>query len=269
MPLSSRLSEGVRERLESARAGHFDTPEMMRLRRILEIQNSVSHIPAANELLIERLTSREGHHLFIYPFEGRLVHEGLATLCAYRLARLQPLTFSLSVNDYGFELLSPDPAPLESGIREGLFSGTRLIEDILASINAGELARRQFREISRIAGLTPEGAGRGRKSVRQLLVSSSLLYNVFERYEPSNCLLLQATREVLENQLEESRLRSTLLALQGKKLLIAEVPSPSPLAYPLFVERLRQQLSSEKLSDRIRHMEVVMEKTASSSLHRG
>ncbi len=262
MPLSSRLSEGVRERLEAARSGHLDTPEMNRLRGILEIQKSVSHIPAANELLIERLTSREGHHLFIYPFEGRLVHEGLATLCAYRLSRLQPISFSLSINDYGFELLSPDPAPLDIGLGEGLFSETRLVEDILASINAGELAKRQFREIARIAGLTPEGVGRGRKSARQLLVSSSLLYNVFERYEPSNRLLQQATREVLENQLEESRLRSTLAALQNKKLLIAVTPSPSPLAYPLFVERLRQQLSSEKLSDRIRRMEVVMEKIA-------
>lgn len=269
LPLSSRLSEGVRERLESARDGRLNTPEMKSLRGILEIQKTVSHIPAASELLIERLTSREGHHLFIYPFEGRLVHEGLATLCAYRLSRLQPLSFSLSVNDYGFELLSPDPAPLENALAEGLFSETRLVEDILASINAAELAKRQFREIARIAGLTPEGVGRGRKSARQLLVSSSLLYNVFERYEPSNRLFLQATREVLENQLEESRLRSTLSALRSKDLLFAELPSPSPLAYPLFVERLRQQLSSEKLSDRIRRMEVVMEKTTLPSLRRG
>ncbi len=268
LPLSSRLSEGVRERLESARAGLLDTPEMERLRGILDIQKALSHIPGSGDLLIERLTSREGHHLFIYPFEGRLVHEGLATLCAYRLAKLRPLSFSLSVNDYGFELLSPDEAPLEQAIADGLFSENQLVDDILASINAAELARRQFREIARIAGLTPEGVGRSRKSTRQLLVSSSLLYNVFERYEPSNRLLQQATREVLENQLEESRLRSTLSAMRTKNLLLAEIPSPSPLAYPLFVERLRQQLSSEKLSDRIRRMEVVMEKSASPSSRR-
>lgn len=269
LPLSSQLSEGVRERLQSAKTGEWKSPEMNRLRGIFEIQSSISHIPAANELLIERLVSREGHHLFIYPFEGRLVHEGLATLFAFRLAKLQPLTFSLSVNDYGFELLSSTAAPLEKCLTDGLFSESQLVEDILASMNAAELARRQFREIARIAGLTPEGVGRGKKSARQLQVSSSLLYQVFERYEPTNRLFLQATREVMENQFEETRLRATLTALQNKILRIAEIPSPSPLAYPLFVERLRQQLSSEKLSDRIRHLEVAMEKVNYPSPRRG
>lgn len=264
LPLSSRMSAGVRARLEAARGGRLDSPEMERLRGILDIQASLSRIPAADDLLVERLTSREGHHLFLYPFEGRLVHEGLAALFAYRLGRIEPLSFSLAFNDYGLEILSPRPAPWEKAIETGLFLETALLDDILGSINAGELARRQFREIARIAGLTPEGVGHARKSTRQLQVSSSLLYDVFHRYEPSNRLLHQATREVLENQLEESRLRSTLSALQKKSLHLIELKTPSPFSYPLFVERFRQQLSSEKLTDRIRRMEIVMEKSRPS-----
>jgi ATP-dependent Lhr-like helicase len=260
LPLSSRMSAGVRARLESARSGRFDAPEMERLRGILEIQAEVSRIPAANDFLVERLTSREGHHLFFYPFEGRLVHEGLAALFAFRLGRIRPMSFSLAANDYGLELLSPDPPPWEEALAAGLFQEAHLLDDILGSMNATELARRQFREIARIAGLTPEGVGHARKSARQLQVSSSLLYDVFRRYEPSNRLLHQATREVLENQLEEHRLRATLSALQTKHLRVLDLKTPSPLSYPLFVERFRQQLSSEKLSDRLRRMELVLEK---------
>ena len=106
-----------------------------------------------DELLIERVKTREGHHLFFYPVEGRLVHEGLAALFAYRIAQLGPISFTLAANDYGLELLSPERAPLDEAIEAGLLSPEHLLHDIPASLNAAELARRQFREIARIAGL--------------------------------------------------------------------------------------------------------------------
>jgi ATP-dependent Lhr-like helicase len=209
---------------------------------------------------VERWKSREGHHLFLYPFEGRLVHEGLAALFAFRLGRRQPTTFSLAYNDHGMELLSADRVPLEEALAEGLFGDTELIDDILGSINAAEMSRRQFREIARVAGLTHEGVGRARKSTRQLMVSASLLYEVFQRYEPSNLLFRQATREVLENQLEQSRLRRALEKMRASRVRIMELTAPSPFAFPIFVERFRQELSSEELADRVARMEITIEK---------
>lgn len=267
LPLSTRLAQGMRARLETARAGIFDTPEMERLRGILEIQSKLSIIPASNELLIERWKSREGHHLFIYPFEGRLVHEGLAALFAFRLGRLQPTTFSLAFNDHGLELLSPDCVALEAALENGLLDDANLVDDILGSINAGEMSRRQFREIARIAGLTHEGVGRARKSTRQLMISASLLYEVFQRYEPSNLLFRQATREVLENQLEQSRLKRALANMRNSALQIVELTAPSPFAFPIFVERFRQELSSEELASRVARMEVALEKVHDEDLH--
>ncbi len=260
LPLSTRLAEGMRTRLDGARRGVFDSPEMERLRGVLEIQQRLSVIPAPDELLIERWKSREGSHLFFYPFEGRLVHEGLAALFAYRMGRRQPLTFSLAFNDHGLELLSASSAPLEDALAAGLLSEENLVDDILGSVNAAEMGRRQFREIARIAGLTHEGVGRSRKSARQLLVSASLLYDVFARYEPSNLLLRQATREVLENQLEQSRLRAALTKLRRSRLRLVELEAPSPFAFPIFAERFREELSSERLADRIARMEILIEK---------
>jgi len=266
LPLSTRLSFGMRERLDAARRGLFGTPEMDRVRGVLEIQASLSRIPARDELLIERLKTREGHHLFLYPFEGRLVHEGLAALFAYRLARIQPLTFSLAINDYGMELLSARPAPLEDALAAGLFADTALTEDILGSINAAEMGRRRFREIARVAGLTQEGVGRSRKSARQLMVSASLLYDVFLRYEPSNLLLRQATREVLEMQLEQTRLREALARLRASRLCLVELETHSPFSFPLYVELFREELTSEELADRVSRMEIALERAAAKTV---
>ncbi len=254
MPLSPELADALRQRFEQAHLGIFEGKEMKSLRPVFETQAQISHVPAANEMLIERVETREGHHLFFYPFEGRLVHEGLAALLAWRIAQLRPITFSSSCNDYGFELLAPEPAMLEQNALTELFSPARLAEDIPASLNAAELARRQFREIARVAGLTFNGYPGQNKSVRQLQASSSLLFDVFLRYDANNLLLDQARREVLERQLERSRLGQSLERISKARIIIQDMKRPSPLCFPLMVDRTRNRVSSEKLAQRVRRM---------------
>ena len=267
MPLSTELAAAVRATLEQAAEGVFDQPELEAVRPILAIQNRWSAIPRMGELLIEQLKTREGHHLFFYPFEGRSVHEGLAALFAYRLSQLQPISFTIAVNDYGFELLSPDPISLESIVSlqqttdHGLLTTHNLAHDITAALNATEMARRQFREIARVAGLVYQGFP-GEKNARQLQASSGLIYDVFQQYDPANRLLDQATREVLDRQLEQSRLARALERLSGTQLLVREVKRPTPFAFPLIVDRMRETLSSEKLADRVRKMTLQLEKAA-------
>ncbi|HEV3051451.1 MAG TPA: helicase-related protein, partial [Longimicrobium sp.] len=227
MPLSTELAASLRGRLEEASRGIWRDVEMEAIRPILEIQARWSRIPAADELLIERVKTREGHHLFFFPFEGRLVHEGLAALFAYRISRFKPISFTFSMNDYGIELLSPDPAPLEEALAAGLLSPRNLLEDVPASLNATEMARRQFREIARVAGLVFQGFPYAGKSARQLQASSGLFFDVFTRYDPGNLLVSQAHREVLERQLESSRLGRTLERLATGRVVLAE-PKRTP-----------------------------------------
>ncbi|HVW87422.1 MAG TPA: ligase-associated DNA damage response DEXH box helicase, partial [Bryobacteraceae bacterium] len=237
MPLSSELAEAVRRCLDQARLGRFEAKEMKAVRPVLETQAAISAIPSRDELLIERVETREGHHIFLYPFEGRLVHEGLAALFAWRISRLKPITFSMAMNDYGIELLAPDAAPLEAALAANLLSPANLIEDIPASLNAAEMARRQFREIARIAGLTFSGYPGQAKSVRQLQASSGLLFDVFMRYDRGNLLIEQAHREVLERQLEQTRLWKTLDRLSRSALKLMDIERPSPLSFPILVDR--------------------------------
>ncbi len=262
MPLSTELAAAVRNTLETARTGVFDTPELQAIKPLLLLQAERSTIPRPNELLIERCETREGFHLFIYPFEGRLVHEGLSALFAYRIAQHAPITFSFASNDYGFELLSPERAPLEEALDGGLLSPAHLLHDITQSLNAAELARRQFREIARVAGLIFGGFPGQQKSVKQVQASSGLLYDVFARFDPENLLLHQAQREVLERQLEASRIGRVLTRLSVSDVRVIDVERPTPLAFPLLVDRTRQKVTSEKLSDRVRRMTAQFERPA-------
>ena len=262
MPISPQLAEWIRVKLDEARRGIYQGAEMAAVRGILELQGAWSRIPAADELLIERARTREGHHVFFYPVEGRLVHEGLAALFAYRIAQLGPISFTLAANDYGLELLSPERAPLDEALEAGLLSPDHLLHDIPASLNAAELARRQFREIARIAGLVFQGYPGAVKAVKQVQASSELIYDVFARYDPDNLLLFQAHREVMERQLEQSRLGRALERIGEGRVSVVEVERPTPLAFALLVDRAREQVSSEKLADRIRRMVTPLERAA-------
>jgi ATP-dependent Lhr-like helicase len=235
---------------------------MNALKPILELQNRWSMIPGKDDLLIETCVSREGYHLFIFPFEGHLVNEGLGALLAYRLSRLFPLTLSIAVNDYGLELLSDREIPLKPFEDLSIFDTGHLLDDIFASINASEMGRRQFRGIARVAGLVFQGYPGRPKSYGQVQASSSLLYNVFERFEPENLLLEQAKGEVLERQLEFNRLFRSLNRMSLANLHLIATDHITPLAFPIMVNRLRTRISSEKLVDRVKRMQVKLERKA-------
>jgi ATP-dependent helicase Lhr and Lhr-like helicase len=251
MALSTELGDAVLEMMQRAAQGDFFEPELEAARPMLQTQARLSHIPTPDTVLVETYRSREGWHVYIYPFAGRHVHLGLASLLAWRLARDKPNTFSMSVNDYGFELVSVeefDLAPIEDG---GVFSTANLLHDVLASLNSTELAQRRFREIARVAGLVFSGYPGQPKSARQLQASSSLFFEVFRKYDQGNLLLGQAESEVLSQELEISRLRSTLTRLARKTLQLVHLKHPSPMSLPLMVERFREQLTTEQLSARL------------------
>jgi ATP-dependent helicase Lhr and Lhr-like helicase len=251
MALSTELSDAVLEMMQGAAQGDFLEPELQAARPMLLTQQRLSRIPTPDTLLVEAYQSREGQHLYIHPFAGRNVHLGLASLIAWRLAREHPNTFSISINDYGFELVSAEPFDVEPVTSQRVFSGTDLLHDVLASLNSSELAQRRFREIARVAGLISTGYPGQKKSTRQLQASSALFYEVFRKYDAGNLLLNQAENEVLSQELELSRLGGTLERMRDRRLVFAPLRHPSPMSLPLMVERFREKLSTEQLSQRL------------------
>jgi len=261
MPLSSELADALVEQLDAATHGRFLGPEMQAVRPLLALQSQWSALPTRSTLLAETLGSRQGSHLFLYPFAGRMANLGLANLIAWRVSRVQPLSVSIAVNDYGFELLSPRSVDWASCLPEAL-SGDNLLEDVLASLNAGEMALRRFREIAQIAGLVFGGYPAAQKSTRQIQASSGLFYEVFRKHDAGNLLLGQARDEVLSEELEIERLQRQLLKMQDLQLDLRALQRPGPLAFALLVEGMRETLSTEKLADRIARMVADLEKAA-------
>jgi len=260
MSLSSNMSHLLRHKMHEAIEGSTDDIELKTIQPILDVQNSWSTLPDEDELVIEKTTSREGHHLFFYPFEGRYVHEGMSALVAYRISQLTPITFSIAMNDYGFELLSDKEIPIEKALDQNLFSDEHLVEDIFSSLNDTELAKRRFRGICHIAGLIFKGFPGQRKTSKHLQSSSGLFFDVFDQYEPDNLLLQQAYDEVLSNQLDEVRLRKALNRIQSQTITLNQTERFTPFAFPIMVDRLRERLSSESLKDRVKRMQLQLEK---------
>jgi ATP-dependent helicase Lhr and Lhr-like helicase len=255
MPLSSNLSKMLRDQMHLMSRQQADSSETEALLPLMAAQQSLSYVPDEDTFLVEYFRSKMGYHLLMYPYEGRFVHEGMAAILAYRISKLFPVSFSISMNDYGFELVTDTAIDVERIVGPELFSTDGLSQDISESINAAEMAGRKFRDIAYIAGLIFRGFPGRQKKDRHLQASAQLFYKVFNEYDPENLLLKQAYEEVMTFQLEEHRLRAALLRIQNQKIIISRPERATPFAFPLMVDRLnRERLSSEQLEDRIKKM---------------
>ncbi|WP_245729052.1 ligase-associated DNA damage response DEXH box helicase [Niabella drilacis] len=255
LPLSSNLSALLRHKYTDALNPGTRDRELKALYPLFVQQQQVSHVPREDEFLIELIETKDGHHIYMYPFEGRLVHEVMAALVAYRFSRIQPITFSMAMNDYGFELLSDQPLKFTREQLDTVFSTENLTADISKSINAAEMAGRKFRDISVIAGLVMRNYAGQLKNNKNLQSSSGLIFRIFEQYDPENLLLRQAFDEVFYQQLEEPRLMAALQRILRSKIVIIRAAAFTPLSFPIKVDSLRQNLSSEELDTQIRRMQ--------------
>ena len=256
MPLSSQLAAVFRDKLDEVAHGVEKDEEVIALKPLFNMQQELSHLPQSHEFLIESFKSREGHHLLFYPFEGRLVHEGMASLLAFRISKIKPASFSIAMNDYGFELLTDEDVPIEQVLEDAsFFSIDNLLDDIQHSLNANEMARRRFRDIAHIGGLVFNGYPGQPVKNKHLQASTSLLFEVFSEYEPDNLLVRQAYNEALAFQLEEFRLRAALQRIATQNIILKTIERPTPFAFPIMVDSLgRERLTTETLEERIAKM---------------
>jgi ATP-dependent Lhr-like helicase len=256
MSFSSGLSTLLREELDRVLEGRVDKEELRALEPLFDLQKKRSVLPDSQTLLVELLESEDGHHVFLFPFEGRQVHEALAGLLIWRMSRIRPGTYSMAMNDFGLELLCDQPVPIREAIEAGALLPGDLPYDLLQSVNAAEMAQRKFRDIATIAGLTFPGYPGRLKRAKHLQASAGLIYRVLADYDPENLLLRQAVAEVLDQQMEEARMRSALMRMSRQRQVFVETARPSPLAFPILVERFRERMSTETLAERIRRMQL-------------
>jgi ATP-dependent Lhr-like helicase len=259
LPLSANLGEVLRQTFQKASVNPTSHPLLEFLKPLFDKQKVVSQIPKENETLVELIDTKDGYHLFVYPFEGRLVHQSMGSLLAYRLSLITPISFSIAMNDYGFELLSDQPIPLNEENVKQIFSPDNWYVDLQRSVNAAEIGKRKFRDIAVIAGLVFQGYPGAYKKQRHLQNSTSLIYQVLMESEPTHLLLRQSYNEVLTYEVEAERLYNSLNRIHNSNILISRPKTLTPFCFPIKVDSLREELSSEKLEDRIRRMQAQSE----------
>jgi len=255
LPLSANLSHFLRTQLSEALHPGSREKELRFMHPLFARQEEISHIPREGEFLVEKIRTREGYHLFMYPFEGRLVHEVMSAVIAYRISRIQPISFSIAMNDYGFELFSDRPIPVDDENIHELLSYRNVLQDVMSSINATEMARRKFRDIAVISGLVVQTLPGQQRNNKSLQASSGLMFNVLEEYDADNLLIKQAYAEVFNQQLEEARLLDAFRRIRKSKVILKTASGFTPLSFPIKVDSLRQSLSSEDLEARIRKLQ--------------
>ena len=251
LPLTSYLSQFLRLKLSDSLQAKSSEKELKFLHPLLVNQEENSHIPKDDEFLVEMIETRDGHHLFMYPFEGRLIHEVMSALIAFRISKITPISFSMAMNDYGFELLSSQEIPINQENLKKILSKENLIQDVLSSVNATEMARRKFRDIAVISGMVVQNYPGLQKNNKSLQASSGLIFNVLEDYNPENLLLKQAYTEVFNQQIDEHRLMEAFKRIENSKIILKFANAFTPLSFPIKVDSLRQSLSSEDLDARI------------------
>ena len=255
LPLSSYLGQFLRMKLSQSLDAKSSEKELKFLHPLLVSQEGISHIPKEDEFLVEIIKTRDGYHLFMYPFEGRLIHEVMSALIAFRISKITPISFSMAMNDYGFELLSSQEIPLTEENLKQILRKENLIQDVLSSINATEMARRKFRDIAVISGLVIQTYPGQQKNNKSLQSSAGLAFNVLEEYNPENLLYKQAFTEVFNQQIDEARLYEAFERIEKSKIILKFANAFTPLSFPIKVDSLRQSMSNEDLGDRIRRLQ--------------
>ena len=262
MSLSGNLGELLRDVFNQLKTNSLDNlSETKALQPLLQLQQSLSHIPSTNEILIEHFTSKDGYHLLVYLFEGRQIHEAISAIVAMRLSRIETNSFSIAMNDYGFELLSDKPIEIAEEVYKQLFTTKDLYADIMQSVNSVEMAKRKFRDIAVIGGLIFQGMPGEGKKARHLQSSASLIFNVLNEFDKDNILLKQAYQEILDIQMDEARLRQSLERITKSNFIIKHPNQFTPLSFPIIADGLnRNNLSNEKLEERILRMQQQLTK---------
>jgi len=259
MSFSAHLSDLLKKALFEDQ--NKKTREFQSLLPVFEQQKKESIVPKPDELLIERFETREGIHTLFYPFEGYAIHEAMASLIAYRISLITPISFSMSFNDYGFELLSDQAFSPDAFLDNDLFTPEHLFDDLAKSINVSEMARRRFRDIAVISGLVFQGYPNKPIKSKHLQSGSQLFFEVFKDYEPDNLLYQQAIEETFDHGIERGRIQLVFEELEQKTIIWKNCSQPTPFSFPLITDRIRSKLSSENVEDRIKKMYLQLDKT--------
>lgn len=241
MPLSTNLADRVR--------GFFSSPERWdifpeEVREWLELQRKHSQLPPREGLLVETFPQETKygprHFIVAYGFEGYNAHHTLGMLMTRRMEHLGYAPIGFVGTDYMLAAWSMNPVTDAAP----LFSNSILEDELMEWVASSSLLKRAFMEVAQISGLVERNQPGQKKTGRQMMFSSDLIYDVLKKYEPDHVLMKASWQDAKGRLTDIERLASFLGRIQGK-ILHCELTRISPLAVPAVVELNVQSIDGE------------------------
>lgn len=197
----------------------------------LRLQQRVSSVPRAGELMIEIFPRADRWHMTAYGFTGRNAHHTLGLIITKRMEEVGLSPLGYVSNDYALMIWGlakvDDPTPLfdPAGLREGL--DTWMVDSMMM--------KKSFRQAATVAGLIERRMPGQKLTGRQATFSSDILYDTLHKYDPDHLILDATRREAMGGLVDFERIEEMLSRSQGR-IRTVEASGVTPLSAPLLME---------------------------------
>ena len=197
----------------------------------LDHQARLSRLPQRDRLLVEAYPHEGRAHLCVHGFAGRNAQQTLGLVLTHRMDQMGLAPMGFVANDYATLIwgLDPiaDPRPLfEPDLLRAAFEGW---------LSENAVMKRSFKAVALISGLIERSVNGTKKTGRQAVFSSDILYDTLRKYDSDHILLEMTRRDALRGLVDFGRIDEMLARVGGRIDHIA-LPRVSPFAAPLLLE---------------------------------
>ena len=245
LPLSTELSIEVRKLL-SKRQFWKNFPNQ--INEWLELQSQFSNLPSLNGLLVETfprlMRGKKRFFLICYTFEGRNANQTLGFLMSKKMQRIGYKPISFVATDYALAIWSINEV-IDVNI---ILNDDLMLDDLYEWLEETPLLKKNFRDAAIISGLIERSIPGQKKTGKQVLFNSDLIFNVLKKHEPKHLLLEVAREDSYRGLIDLDRLSEFLKRIE-KNITHEKLDRISPLAVPLILEINRQTIDKSEMEE--------------------
>ena len=245
LPLSTELSIEVRKLLSKKK---FWKNFPNQINEWLKLQSKFSNLPSLNGLLVETfprlMRGKKRFFLICYTFEGRNANQTLGFLMSKKMQRIGYKPISFVATDYALAIWSINEVTDVNII----LNDDLMLDDLYEWLEETPLLKKNFRDAAIISGLIERSIPGQKKTGKQVLFNSDLIFNVLKKHEPKHLLLEVAREDSYRGLIDLDRLSEFLKRIE-KNITHEKLDRISPLAVPLILEINRQTIDKSEMEE--------------------
>ena len=245
LPLSTELSIEVRKLLSKKQ---FWKNFPNQINEWLKLQSKFSNLPSLNGLLVETfprlMRGKKRFFLICYTFEGRNANQTLGFLMSKKMQRIGYKPISFVATDYALAIWSINEVTDVNII----LNDDLMLDDLYEWLEETPLLKKNFRDAAIISGLIERSIPGQKKTGKQVLFNSDLIFNVLKKHEPKHLLLEVAREDSYRGLIDLDRLSEFLKRIE-KNITHEKLDRISPLAVPLILEINRQTIDKSEMEE--------------------